>query len=308
MELTVRSHPVVGADRILQAEMSHLREEPVKGSTYRPTVESMRRGVYRQATGRVAGEFTILLWQTLISDTWGYTVDMLQKTYLNAIAASNIVLRDHLSDLTGLGPEKLKQLESKYPHADPDTNPLTLAGVLREREDGLLALHWRVRRLISRPYVDRFLEDAVEILGVAGENAGYYHSKFNLRGDEYGGACGIEGVKPPVAFQPAFRDAMADLRGHNVVTNIGQSGCCSCGRAAIGNLVDELEEGGTDVLGYVSFSAQHDPDNPYIGYTSLDAGTLSTEEVGDLVASSLEQHGISYNWDEDDDVAVEAKL
>ncbi|NIC01028.1 hypothetical protein [Halobacterium sp. R2-5] len=233
---------------------------------------------------------------------------MLQKPSTNAVAASNIVLRDHLDDLVGLGPTKLEQLEAKYAQVGSNTGPLTLAEVLRERRDGLLALGPPARKLISNPYVDRFLDDALELLDIDLGYAGYYHPDFNLRARVHGGTCKIETVNPLRCYSLPFRDAMADLRGHSVVTNIGQSGCHSCGGPAIENLVEELEDAGTEVLGAVSFSAQNDPDSPSIGYESFDTMTMSDEDIGHLIAEMLERQQISYDWSGDESQAIQAKI
>lgn len=99
---------------------------------------------------------------------------------------------------------------------------------------------------------------------------------------------------------------MADLRGYNLVTNIGQSGCGSCARPAIETLTDELEEDGTSVLGYVGFSAQYNPETPNLNYGSFDSEKISTEDLGYLVLSALEKHDIPYEWEEDESKAIEA--
>lgn len=105
-------------------------------------------------------------------------------------------------------------------------------------------------------------------------------------------------------LQP-LRDVMADLRGYNLVTDIDQSGCHPCGRAAAQTLTDDLEDEGMSVLGYVGFSAQKDPDCPFLNYESFDIETISTEELGYLVVSTLEKHDIPYKWEEDESEATE---
>lgn len=220
--------------------------------------------------------------------------------------ATDVRLRDHLNDLVGLGPKGLTQLESDYPYADLRDGELTMDGALRERADGQLMLEPRVRKHISNAYVDRFLEDCLTVLSIDGDRAGYYHPDFNLRARVHGGACGIESVKPSWHYPRSLLDAMADLRGYNLVTNIGQSGCNSCGGAAIQRLTDELEDHGTSVLGHVGFSAQTNPENPYLNYGSFDSEAISTEDLGYLVLSTLEKHDIPYEWEEDESKAIEA--
>lgn len=58
----------------------------------------------------------------------------------------------------------------------------------------------------------------------------------------------------------------------------------------------------------VNSAAQEDPDNPYIGYESSDAETMSDEDVGHRIVSLLERHQISYDWDGDDSQAIKAKI
>lgn len=222
---------------------------------------------------------------------------MSQKLSTVARRATNVRLRDHLNDLVGLGPKGLTQLESDYPYTDLRDGELTMDGALRERADGQLMLEPRVRKHIRNAYVDRFLEDCLTVLGIDEDRAGYYHPDFNLRARVHGGACGIEPVKPTWHYPRPLLDAMADLRGYNLVTNIGQSGCSSCGTAAIQNLTVDLEDHGTPVLGYVSFSAQASPQNPDINFRSFDSETMSTEDLGYLVLSTLENHDLTYEWE-----------
>lgn len=219
--------------------------------------------------------------------------------------ATDVRLRDHLPGLVGLGPKGLTQLESDYPYSDLRDGELTMNGTLRERADGLLALEPRARKHIANQYVDRFLEDCLEVLGIDEERAGYYHPEFNLRARVHGGACSIEPVKPARHYPQPLRDALADLRGHNLVTNIGQSGCHSCGRAAAQTLTDDLDDDGMSVLGYVGFSAQKNPDCPFLNYESFDSETISTEELGYLVLSALKKYDVPYEWEEDESKAIE---
>lgn len=230
---------------------------------------------------------------------------MTQKPSTVAQSATDVSIRDHLEDIVGLGPKGLSQLESDYRYADLHNGELTLAGALRERADGLLALDAQVRKQVSNTYVDRFLEDCLEILHIEDTRAGYYHPEFNLRARVHGSACSIEPVKPSWQYPRTLLDVMADLRGYNLVTNIGQSGCGSCGGYGINQLTDELRDNGTLVLGYAGFSAQASTEAPFINYQSFDSSSVSTEELGLLIQSTLQEHGVTSDWEEDESKSIE---
>lgn len=229
---------------------------------------------------------------------------MKQKPSTVIQTATDVRLKDHLPDLVGLGPKGLAQLESDYPKSELRDGELTMDGTLRERADGLLALEPRARKHISNQYVDRFLEDCLEVLEIDNGRAGHYHPDFNLRARVHGGACGIEPVKPAWEYPQPLRDALSDLRGYNLMTNIGQSGCYSCGCFATQTLTDDLEDEGVSVLGYIGFSSQKNPDFPSINYESYDSDSISDKELGYLILSTLEEHGIPYEWEEDDSKTI----
>ncbi|MFC7209326.1 hypothetical protein ACFQL3_02195 [Natronoarchaeum sp. GCM10025321] len=210
--------------------------------------------------------------------------------------AKDTRLRDHLNHLVGIGPKGLTQLESRYWQRDLRGGELTLYGTLRKRVDGQFALEPLPRRRLSNEYVDRFLDDCLELLGVDDDLAGYYYPEFNQRARVHGGACGIESVRRLHHYPQQLLDAMADFRKNNIVTNIGQSGCESCGDPATQNLITELKTDGTPVLGYVGFSAQKNPKSPYLLYDSFDTEALSIQDLGYLIVSILEKHDVPYNW------------
>lgn len=221
--------------------------------------------------------------------------------------AKDILLRDYLNDLLGIGSKGLTQLESRYGDTDILSGELTLYGTLRKRVDGQFALEPLARRHLPNEYVDRFLDDCLELLGVDDDRAGYYHPEFNQRARVHGGACTVESVRPSHHYSQHLLDAMADLRGDNIVTNIGQSGCRVCSMKPARNLTHELEGDGTPVLGYVGFSARENIVGPYLAHESFDTETISMAEFGYLVVSTLEKHDIPYYWngDEKDLIAVD---
>jgi hypothetical protein len=220
--------------------------------------------------------------------------------------AKDVLLRDHLNALVGLGSKGLTQLESRYWHTNLRDGDLTLYGTLRQRADGQVTLESLPRRHLSNEYIDRFLDDCLELLGVNDDLAGYYYPKFNQHARVHGGACGIESVRPAHHYPEQLVDAMADLRKNSIVTNIGQSGCSSCGSAAASNLADELRNEGIPVLGYVGFSAQDNPDSPYLAYDSFDTETYSAQDIGYLIVSILEKHDIPYQWNGSDSKTINA--
>lgn len=214
------------------------------------------------------------------------------------------VVEEHLDDLVGLGSASLDDLLSCRLREDP--GPLRVADLLRERNDGTIALVPRVRRLISNRYVDRLLDDALVLMDDPSVTPGYFNAPYNLRGRQHGGACGIESVKPSHHYPRPLLDVLADLRGEFVITSIGQSGCWTCGCDAIDVLRESLEADDMPVRGGVGFSAQANPDRPYINYESFDEDWRDTRELGQLIASLLDLHDVPFNWNGDSDRAIRA--
>jgi hypothetical protein len=221
-------------------------------------------------------------------------------------AATDVRLRDHLGDLVGLGPKGLDKLESNYPYTKLRGGELTMDATVRKRADDSIALEPPVRKHISNQYVDRFLEDCITVLDIDDDRAGYFYPEFNLRARVHGTACGLGSVKPAKQYPHPFLDAMADLRGYGIVTNIGQSGCSSCAGPGIERLIDDLEEHDSDVLGYAGFSAQQNPDSLSTSYWTFDEVGVTTEELGYLILSTLDKHDVPAAWDGDTSVAIEA--
>lgn len=217
---------------------------------------------------------------------------------------STPIVEEHLDDLIGLGPASLDKLY-RYRLRD-DSGPLRVADLLRERNDGTTALEPRVRRFISNRYVDRLLDDALDLMEDSSVTPGYFNAPYNLRGRQHGGACGIEGIRPSNHYPRPLLDALADLRGEYVVTNIGQSGCWSCGCAAIDVLRESLEADNMPVQGYVGFSAQANPERPFINYESFDDDWRDTRELGRLITSSFELHNVPFTWNGDPDRTIQA--
>ncbi|WP_312908211.1 DUF6891 domain-containing protein [Natronosalvus caseinilyticus] len=212
-------------------------------------------------------------------------------------------VEDHLTDLVGLGATSLADLNHRGFHNGSE--PLRVADILRERNDGTIALEPHVRRHASNRYVDRLLDDALALLADQSTNRGYFYAPYNLRGRQHGGACGIEAIKPAHHYPRALLDALADLRGEYVITNIGQSGCFTCGCAAIDMLHQTLEAENTSVRGRAGFSAQTNSESPTLRYESFDDERLTTRELGKLIAARLDAHNVPFNWDGDPDSTIQ---
>jgi len=150
---------------------------------------------------------------------WGYC-DAMHPPFepKPPLPADTPVVADHLSDLVGLGPATLADIDSRGLRTDADL--LRVADLLRRRNDGTIALEPRVRRRVSNQYVDRLLDDALAFIDQSTPSPGYFHATYNLRGRKHGGACSIEGIKPPSHYPRPLLDALADLRGNHVITNI----------------------------------------------------------------------------------------
>jgi len=220
-----------------------------------------------------------------------------------SLPADTPVVEEHLSDLLGLGPASLADLDTPEHRTDP--GPLQVADLLRKRNDGTIALEPHVRRRVSNQYVDRLLYDALAFLKQPTASPGYFHPSHNLRGRQHGGACGLEAIKPAHHFPRALLDALADLRGDYIITNIGQSGCFSCGRAAINTLREQLEAEGTHIHGRAGFSAQSNPKNPVIRYEGFDDKYLSTRELGQSITAALDAHNVPFDWDGDPTITIQ---
>lgn len=212
------------------------------------------------------------------------------------------VVEDHLDNLVGLGPASLDDLRRR--RLRKDLCPLRVADLLRERNDGTIALVPCVRRCISNRYVDRFLDDALALMDDPTATPGYFNAPYNIRGRQHGGACGIEGIRPSHHYPRPLLDGLADLRGEYVVTNIGQSGCWSCGCGAMDVLQESLEADDLPVRGYVGFSAQASPECPFINYGSYD-DNISTREFGQRITAVLKAHDVPFEWDGDSESAIE---
>lgn len=217
-------------------------------------------------------------------------------------SASTPVVEEHLSDLVGLGPVSLDGLYRRGLRDDSD--PLRVADLLRQRNNGTIALEPVVRRHVSNRYIDRLLDDALALLDDLSATPGYFHAPYNLRGRQHGGACGVEGIKPTQHYPCALLDALADLRGEDVITNIGQSGCFTCGCAAIDVLRDSLEADDIPVRGRAGFSAQTNPESPTIRYESFD-DTLTTKELGQRITTMLDAHDVPFDWDGDSERTIQ---
>lgn len=215
-------------------------------------------------------------------------------------------LQECLDDLVGLGPKGLQLLEENFSTGYYRTDPLTFNDILRQRADERYTIETGALGKIPNRYLDRFLMDCLDVLGLDGDLAGFYYPEFNLCARVHGGACKLGSVKPTQHYPDALVDAMAELRGRNVITNIGQSGCHSCSGPAIDRLVEDLEEDGVPVLGFVGFSAQANPEAPYLHYESFDSETMSTETLGRVICSSLTAHEVQYEWTEDGSKSIKA--
>lgn len=216
-------------------------------------------------------------------------------------SASIPVVEDYLDDLVGLGQASLDKLY-RY-RLRNDFGPLRVVDLLRERNDGTIALEPRVRRSISNRYVDRFLDDTLALLDDPSLTPGYFNAPYNVRGRQHGGVCGIEDIKPSRHYPRELLDALGDLRGQYVLTSIGQSGCWTCGCTAISVLRESLEADDMPVRGGVGFSAQANPECPYIHYESFD-NKLSTRELGQRIITVLEAHDVPFEWDGDPERSI----
>lgn len=217
-------------------------------------------------------------------------------------SASTPVVEEHLNDLFGLGPAIFNDLDHRG--LQDNSNPLRVADLLRERNDGTIALEPRVRQRVSNRYVDELLNDALALLDDPSTTPGYFHASHNLRGRQYNGNCDIEGIKPSHYYPRPLLDALADLRGEYVITNIGQSGCFSCGCAAIDLFRESLEADNTPVQGRAGFSAQTNPESPTIRYEGFD-DKLTTKELGERITTMLNSHDVPFNWDGDPERTIQ---
>lgn len=238
---------------------------------------------------RVGGVIAVLMQQTLAEHP--------------SFADSSPIVEDHLNSLVGLGPTSLTDLQRRG--LQKQSERLRIGDLLRERADGTIALLPCVRRHLSNQYVDQFLDDALALLDEPDLDPGYFNAAYNLRARQHGGACGIEGVKPDHHFPQPLVDAMADLRGAKIITNIGQSGCYSCGLPAVDRLRETLESDGQTVIGGTGFSAQTPCDRPILHYGSFDDVPITTRELGQLITTTFDAHDVPYEWTGDPDTTIE---
>lgn len=218
-------------------------------------------------------------------------------------ADNSPVVEEHLDALVGLGPASFTDLQRCG--LQKRSERLRIGDLLRERTDGTIALLPCVRRRLSNQYVDRFLDDALALLDVLDTEPGYFYPAYNLRARQHGGACGIEGVKPAHHYPQNLVDAMADLRGDHIITNIGQSGCYNCSLPAVDRLQETLKADGQTVLGGTGFSAQTPSDRPILHYGSFDDAPLTTRGLGQRIIATFDAHDVPYEWDGDPDTTIE---
>jgi hypothetical protein len=217
-------------------------------------------------------------------------------------SANHVLIRDHLRELTGLGPTGLQQLHNEE---FTFSRAISVGDILRQRADGYFALEPFVLETLPDRYVDRFLADCLTLLDVEETYGIYYHPEFNINARTHGGLCEHVRINPLQHYSLDLRDAMADIRGNNIITNLGQAGCPDCTRLTVNAATDRLETDDTEALGYIGCPSQRDPTaDALLYYESFDPTVMTTDELRELLTLTLQERNVGWKPAESFKIAV----